>query len=120
VSLFKERTGQPRLYREIAPFLWRDTRSNWLMAAKVVDGKVVRISMNELSPFMVFEPVPWWRSPAWLQPLSVLAYAAVLLTAVLWPVAAIVRRRLKAPLSLPDRAEGPQALPACRRGAHGN
>ena len=101
VSLLKERNGQPRRYQEIEPFLWRDTNSNWLMAAKVVDGKVVRISMGELSPFMVFDPVPGWRSPAWLQPAAMVAYGAVLLTTLWWPVAALVRRRLRAPLALP-------------------
>jgi CubicO group peptidase (beta-lactamase class C family) len=104
VSLIKERNGQPRHYKEIAPFLWRDTNSNWLMAAKVVDGKPVRISMGELSPFMVFDPVPGSRSPAWLQPAAVIAYGAVLLTTLLWPVAAIVRRRYKMPLALPPLA----------------
>jgi hypothetical protein len=99
--LIKERNGQPRHYKEIEPFLWRDTNSNWLMAAKVVDGKVVRISMGELSPFMVFDPVPAWRSPAWLRPAFTVAYGAVLLTTLLWPVAALVRRRLRAPLALP-------------------
>jgi len=103
-SLIKERNGQLRNYREIEPFVWRDTNSNWRMAAKVVDGRVVRISMDELSPFMVFEPVPWSTSPTWLRPAALVAFGAVLLTALLWPVAAIVRRRYRAPLALAGRA----------------
>ena len=31
-----------------------------VLAAKVVDGKAVRFSFDELSPFMVFERVPWY------------------------------------------------------------
>ena len=103
-SLIKERNGQLRNYREVEPFVWRDTNSNWRMAAKVVDGRVVRISMDELSPFMVFEPVPWSRSPTWLRPAVLVAFCAVLLTALLWPVAAIVRRRYQVPLGLAGRA----------------
>jgi hypothetical protein len=42
---------------------------------------------------MVFEPTPSWRSPAWLVPAVSVAFAACLLTGLLWPIAAISRRR---------------------------
>jgi CubicO group peptidase (beta-lactamase class C family) len=103
-SMLLSRGGAPRHYREFEPFVWRDTTSNWRLAARVVDGQVVRISADELSPFMVFEPIPWWRSPAWLKPVAGSALTACLLTALLWPVAAIVRRRLGTPLRLTGAA----------------
>ena len=103
VSLIKGRNGLLRKYVEIEPFVWRDTGSNWRMAAKVDNGRVVRFSMDEVSPFMVFEPFDWWRSPAWIRPAVIVGLVAVVLTALLWPVAAIVRRRLKAPLALAGR-----------------
>jgi hypothetical protein len=49
--------------------------------------------MDELSPFMVFDPTPSWRSPAWLLPAVGIALTACLLTGLLWPIAAISRRR---------------------------
>jgi hypothetical protein len=59
--------------------------------------------MDELSPFMVMERVPWWRNPAWVLPAVAAAFGACLLTAVLWPIAAIIRRRHRIPLGLNQR-----------------
>jgi hypothetical protein len=46
-----------------------------------------------VSPFTMFQPVPWWKSSALLIPLLSGASAVLLLTAIAWPVAAVVRRR---------------------------
>ena len=54
VTLLKGLNEAPRWYREVAPFVWLDDATGWRLAAKVVDGKVVRFSADELSPFMVF------------------------------------------------------------------
>jgi CubicO group peptidase (beta-lactamase class C family) len=92
-SLMNGRSGAPRHYREVAPFVWRDVASGWRLAAKVADGHVVRFSMDELSPFMIFEPTPGWRSSAWVSPALGVALAACVLTGLFWPIAAISRRR---------------------------
>src|SRR5882757_2680921 len=93
MSLMKGPTQVPVHYQEMAPFVWRDTANGRRLAARVVDGRVVRFSMDELSPFMVFDPTPSWRSPAWLLPAFIASLAAVLLTSLFWPIAAISRRR---------------------------
>jgi hypothetical protein len=105
-SSFKGRSGAPRYYREVQPFVWRDVNSGWRLAAKVVDGHVQRFSVDEISPFMVFEPSPWWRSPRWLLPGVCISFAALLVTTLLWPVAAIVRRRNNLKLDLVGGDEG--------------
>jgi CubicO group peptidase (beta-lactamase class C family) len=102
---FKGRNGAVRRYREIAPFVWRDVDSGWRLAAKVVDGKVQRFSIDEISPFTVYEPSPWWRSASWLVPSVEMGFGALLLTTLLWPVAAIVRRRNHLKLDLAGRDE---------------
>ena len=95
--------GKPRNWVETAPFVWRDSGSHERLAAKVVDGKVVRFSINGISPFMVFDRVPWYENSAWLLPAVCIAVAALLLTALFWPVTAIVRRRFGATVALqPD------------------
>jgi len=109
-SSFKGRSGAPRYYREVEPFVWRDINSGWRLAAKVVDGHVQRFSIDEISPFMVFEPSPWWRSASWLVPGVGIAFAALLATALLWPVAAIVRRRNHLKLDLVGRDERGRVL----------
>ena len=92
--------GLPRHWVEIAPFVWQDVEGHDLASAKVVDGRPVLFSFNELSPFMVFDRVPWYANSSWLKPLLLASFAALLLTVLVWPVAVIVRRRYQAPLAL--------------------
>jgi hypothetical protein len=92
--------GKPRHWIEIAPFVWADEDGHDRAAAQVIDGKPVRFSFDMLSPFMVFERVPWYANSIWLLPLFGIGVAALLLTALVWPVAALVRRRYQAPLAL--------------------
>ena len=92
--------GQPRRWVEIAPFVWLDANGHDRLAARVVDGKPVRWSFDLLSPFMVFDRVPWYANSAWLKPLLSASVVALLLTALQWPVAAWVRRSYKATLRL--------------------
>jgi len=101
---FPNLNGKPSHWVETAPFVWRDTGSHYRAAAKVVDGKAVRFSFDELSPFMVFERPPWYQNAAWLLPLLIAGVTALLATALLWPVTAIVRRRFGAKLALEGRA----------------
>ena len=104
ISLLQGINQAKRSYHEIQPFVWVDPDSRWRLAAKLEDGRVTRLSVDEVSPFMVFEPTPWWRSPAWLQPAAGVSLACCFLTALLWPVAAIVRRRQRLTLGLEGRA----------------
>jgi CubicO group peptidase (beta-lactamase class C family) len=101
--------GKPRHWVEVAPYLWRDTGSHDHLAVKLVDGKALRFSFDELSPFMVFERVPWYQDSTWLLPLTCAGIAAFALTALMWPIVAIVRRRYGAALAL-----DPQSLRAYR------
>lgn len=100
VSDLQGLNGQPKKWRERAPFVWGEVGGKERLAAKVENGKVVMFSVDELSPYMMFQPVPWWKSSAWLLPLLLGGLAAVLLTAAGWPTAAIVRRRYGVPFSL--------------------
>ena len=97
---FRTFGGAIKQWREIAPFVWREVGGKERLAAKVVDGKVVRLSIDAFSPFTVFDRAPWWRSTAWLWPAVSVALGALLLTVLLWPTAAIVRRRCGVPLQL--------------------
>jgi CubicO group peptidase (beta-lactamase class C family) len=91
--------GQSLRWREIQPFVWREVGGKTLLAAKIEDGRVARFSVNGFSPFTVFEPVPWWRSSAWLLPMLLVGTGALVFSALSWPIAALVRRRYGAALS---------------------
>jgi hypothetical protein len=49
---------------------------------------------------MVFDRPAWYRNTSWLRPLFFVSLAALAMTAVLWPVTAVVRRRFGATLTL--------------------
>lgn len=85
---------------EVEPFVWRDTGTGERLAAEVKDGRVVRMSVDAGSPFMVFEPAPAATNSAWLSPAMLFALAMVVLAALAWPVRALVRRSYKAEFAL--------------------
>ncbi|WP_428684956.1 serine hydrolase domain-containing protein [Sphingopyxis sp.] len=84
--------GAPRKWVEIAPFVWREVGGKMRLAAKVENGRVVRFGIDSSSPFMLFEPVPWYSSSVWLTPALAVSLLALLLTALFWPITALVRR----------------------------
>jgi CubicO group peptidase (beta-lactamase class C family) len=96
--------GPPRKWLEVAPFVWQDARGHARLAAVVEGGRVVRWSVNEVSPFMVFDRLPWYRDAAWLLPLVCAALLLVLVTALSWPVGVLLRKHYDAPHTLDGRA----------------
>ncbi len=92
VNELKGTDEQPKKWREIAPFVWRNAAGGDRLAAKVENGRVVRFGYDEY-PFMLFEPVPWWWSSGWLLPLWIAGLVALALTTLAWPISALVRRR---------------------------
>lgn len=101
IPSIKGANGRPREWVEIAPFLWRDKDGHDRLAAKVVDGKIVRWSFDFASPFEMFDRVPGYKSSAWLLPMLYLSLTILLIACLVWPIAAIARRTFKAagPLS---------------------
>jgi hypothetical protein len=82
----------PRHWVETTPFVWRDTGSHRWLAAKVVDNRVVRWSMDSFAPFAVLDRAPWYKNSAWLLPLLFAAIAILASTLILWPIRVMVRR----------------------------
>jgi len=95
--------GEPKTYEEIAPFVWREVGGKGLLAAKVVNGKVVMWGEGN-DPSGAYTPVPGWRNAAWLLPALELSVLFLLLATIAWPLAALTRRRYRAPLTLEGMA----------------
>jgi CubicO group peptidase (beta-lactamase class C family) len=93
-------SGAPRRWVEIAPFVWEDVNGHEKLAAEVKDGKVTRFTEDAFSPFMIFYRAPWYQSSALLTPLLGLCFVILLLTVLLWPVRALVRRHFGTKLAL--------------------
>lgn len=99
--------GRPRQWVEVSPFVWNEVGGHERIAAKVIDGRVVRWSFNLVAPFEVFDRVPVGASAAWLLPALYAALGVLALTFLQMPVAAIARRTYQVahPLSgMPRRA----------------
>ncbi len=94
----------PQDWVEIAPFVWQDRSTGERLAAEVKDGRVVRMSVDAASPFMVFTPAPATSNAAWLLPALGAALALALLAALAWPVRALVRRKFGASFPLTGKS----------------
>jgi CubicO group peptidase (beta-lactamase class C family) len=103
VSAFKDDSGAPLVWREVGPFIWKDASGKHTLAAVVKDGKVVSFGEDDLAAIMVFQPVPFAAQASWNLPLLGSMVGVLLLTLILWPVQAIVRRRYGRPFPLSGR-----------------
>lgn len=84
--------GSRGVYREVRPFLWQEEHGKRRLQAIVEDGKVVRWGLEPYVFAFVFEPVPFMAGTGVLIAL-LLALGVTLLTVLIWPVAAVLRRR---------------------------
>jgi CubicO group peptidase (beta-lactamase class C family) len=88
--------GERSVFREVQPFLWQEEHGKRRLQALLENGKVQRWGLEPYVFAFVFEPVPLMAGGSALL-LLCLALASVLLTVLLWPVAAILRRKHGAP-----------------------
>lgn len=89
----KQPNGQPTTFRPIAPWVWQATDSELRLAAIVKGGEPVGFAVDSSSPYNVFVRAEGYRSARWLMPLLIAAATVLALSALAWPIAALVRRR---------------------------
>lgn len=95
--------GEPTKWREVAPWVWREVDGKSRLAAEVEDGEVTRFTAEWISPFMYMERSSGPKGVGWLMPALFASLAALALTVLVWPVAALVRRHYKRPLPFAGR-----------------
>ena len=100
----RDLNGKPAKWVETSPFVWHNADGHGRLAAKVVDGKVVRWSIDGISPFMVFDRAATSKSSAWIMPALYIGLGVLLITLLQWPVSALIRRHYKTPLTLQRRS----------------
>lgn len=101
--------GIRKRWREVAPYVWRDTGGSQQLVARVVAGRVQAIGMDSLAGTGILLPVPVWRSSAWILPTLLMATTVLLATAIYSPIAALVRRRCVSPLTVSPLTSSPRA-----------
>ena len=87
--------GEPMRWREVTPYVWQQVGGPERLAARLAGNDVEMFSIDSASPFLVLQPVPWWRSSSVLGPLVGVALGVFLVTLVARPIGAVVRRRYR-------------------------
>jgi hypothetical protein len=98
VNALKDENGQPKKFREIAPLLFRDVNGQDRIGFK--RDSAGRLVMAIDFPFMVFQRPSWYENSALNLPVIITSIALLVLTLILWPVAALLRRHYKHRLEL--------------------
>jgi len=84
---------KPREFEEVTPWMWREVHGEMRLAAVLNgDGSIRWMVPDGYGPIFVFQPVPGWRSKAWLQPVIVTSAALVTLGSLIWLVGGVRRR----------------------------
>lgn len=100
-NAFKELNGQPKHFREITPFLFREVNGQSLLGFKRDDSG--RLVMAIDFPFMVFQKARWYQGSRFNMSILIGSLSVFALTLLLWPVAALVRRHYGRKLDLSPR-----------------
>lgn len=104
VDEFPALNGEPRRWREVKPFVWREVGGQHLIIAKMKGGAVSEIASDLYPQVWIYTPPPFWRSSAWNIPLLIATLSMLALTVAFWPIKAVLRWRYASPFPLKGRA----------------
>ncbi|HEY5006426.1 MAG TPA: serine hydrolase domain-containing protein [Caulobacteraceae bacterium] len=88
--------GQMVTFDEVKPFLWQARSSHDRIEGAVENGKVVRWSSDSAAPIFTYVRPGGLAGTGLELPLTLAALALLAMTAILWPVVAMVRWRYHA------------------------
>jgi CubicO group peptidase (beta-lactamase class C family) len=91
--------GKLETFYEARPFLWQALNGHDRIEGAVENGRVVRWSSDSAAPIMVYVRPGGLAGTGLEGMLTLSALALLVLTAVLWPIVAIVRRRYGRPFA---------------------
>lgn len=90
-------TAQPLYYPakfvEVKPFLWEEVGGHDRIQATVKDGKVVRWASDGIAPIEIYVRPTGLAGAGLEKPLAIASLGLLALTALLWPLIALVRWR---------------------------
>jgi hypothetical protein len=104
IDLLTDFAGNPKRFREVRPFAWREVHGRGLLVAKTQDGRVTEIVTDEYPQILALNRAPLWQAKKINLPLFVGMLAMLALTVVFWPIKAILRWRYDSPFPLTGRA----------------
>ncbi len=98
LTFAKDFAGNLKHFREIAPMLFREEHGQSRLAF-VYDYAGRRIIVTDV-PFLVFQPVPWWKKQRPNLGILIFSVAMFVLTLLFWPINALLRWHYGERLSL--------------------
>ena len=99
IPILVDAAGTPKRWREVQPFVWQEVNGKSLIQAKLKDGAVDQIGMEDIGPILVLQPAGLVGA-AWNFYFLVFTLVMLALTVVFWPVKAVLRWRYDRPLAL--------------------
>lgn len=100
LSALKGLNGEPKRWREVAPFRWREVDGSAQLVAKLEGGIIKFLASDDIPPVAVWQPVSALDDAAWNLPLLLVTCVILVFTLIAWPVAAVIRRRKGTPLAM--------------------
>ena len=94
----KGMNGEPKKFREIGPMMFRDVSDQDRIGFKR-DASGNMVAVIDF-PFMVFQKASAWENSAFQLPLIIGSLVVIVLTVLLWPVGALIRKHYAKPLAL--------------------
>ena len=92
VGALTNAAGVPKRWREVGRWQWREVGGDDRLGALVENGKVIRFAPAAFAPIIEFIPAPASLNSGWIMPVAGLALFVMLVTALSWPIVALVRR----------------------------
>jgi CubicO group peptidase (beta-lactamase class C family) len=101
VDALKSANGEPKKFEEIQPFLYREVHGQDLVGFKKDSSGNWQFQMDY--PFFIFQRVGFFEGKPFNFVILIFGLVVVLLTVLLWPVGAMIRKHYGRPLELnPD------------------
>jgi len=94
----KDMNGEPKKFRAVAPMMFRDVNDQDRLGFKK-DESGNTVAVIDF-PFMVFQKASGWENSAFQLPLVICSLVILLLTVLLWPISALIRRHYAKPLTM--------------------
>ena len=108
LDMLKDANGKPKKLEEIGPLMFRAVDDQDQVGFKHDDaGNLVMVIDF---PFFVFERAPWYLNGTLNLTLIIVAVVLFVLTLLLWPVAALLRKHYRQPLNVEPERRGVRLL----------
>jgi CubicO group peptidase (beta-lactamase class C family) len=98
---FKDFSGKPKKFSEIAPLVYREVDGQDKLAFKRDESGNLQLAIDY--PFMVFQRVSWLQSKSWNFFVLGASLGIMVLALLLWPVNGLLRRHYGKKLQLSSR-----------------